>query len=56
MKLKICEDKKGLYLKLTKQFIKKYGIKAGMTVSITPIDRNSFRMITNKKNFIVRKL
>ncbi len=56
MKLKICEDKKGLVLRLTKPFIEKYGIKAGVLVNITPIDKDNFRMIINKENFIVRKL
>ena len=56
MKLKICEDGKGLYLKLSKLFTKKYGIKVGMSVSITPIDKNSFKMMFNKKNLYVRKL
>ena len=54
MKLKIC-DKKGLYLRLTRLFAKKYGVKAGMLASIIPIDKDSFKMIIDKKNFIVRK-
>ena len=55
MKVKICEDKKGLVLRLIKPFIEKYSIKAGMMVSIEPIDKNNFRMTIDKEDFIVRK-
>lgn len=54
MKLKICEDEKELYLKLSNHFIKKYDIKANMSVDIIPIDKDNFRMIINKKGFKVK--
>ena len=55
MKLKICEDKKGLVLRLTIPFIERYNVEANMMVSIVPIDKNNFRMTIDKKDFIVRK-
>jgi len=55
MKLNICEDKKGLVLRLTAPFIEKYDIKDGIMISIVPIDKNNFRMTIDKKDFIVRK-